>query len=69
MQAGDMVRTPRFCTVIIEEMFDNETQLREAGYTEPTHFWSNNYVVLGKSLDKFHMTFGTAKKQKNNENE
>lgn len=62
MKAGDMIKTPRFCTVIIEEVFEDETQLREAGYTEPTYFKSNEYVVLGKSLDMFHMKFGTAKK-------
>ena len=64
MKKGDYVRTPRFCTVKIEAVFDNRQEATEAGYTEPTHYtYKNNdgYDVLGKSLDMYHMEFVAVK--------
>lgn len=57
MKTGDRVYTPRFCTVIIEQVFDNEEEARGAGYTEPTHFHKDGWTVFGKSLDVYHMEF------------
>ena len=57
MNIGDHVRTPRFCTVRINEMFDSKTELVEAGYTEPTHYDNGDYEIRGKSLDMYHMVF------------
>ena len=61
MKKGDYVYTPRFCTVKIEEVFESETEARENGYTEPTHY-QGEYKIVGKSLDMYHMKFAAAKK-------
>ena len=64
MKKGQYVKTPRFLTVRIEEVFDNMADAHKAGFTEPTHYtWKNNdgYDVLGKSLDMYHMEFAAVK--------
>lgn len=66
MKKGERVMTPRFLTVKIEEIYETEKELKEAGYTEPTHLQDDNYVVRGKSLDLYHMQFAAAKKGGNN---
>lgn len=60
MKKGDRVMTPRFSTVKIEEIYETEKELKEAGYTEPTHLQDDNYIVRGKSLDMYHMKFAAA---------
>ena len=50
MKIGDNVYTPRFCTVKINEVFDNARSAREAGYIEPTHYHKNGWTVLGKAV-------------------
>ena len=62
MQVNDTVWTPRFCNVKIKAIFKTEDELREAGYTEPTHLKNDSYVVLGKSVDMYHMQFAAAVK-------
>ena len=62
MQKGDWIRTPRFLTVKIEEVFENRGEAVKAGYTEPTYYKSANYEVVGKQLDEYHMTFTAYKK-------
>ncbi len=62
MKIGDSVRTPRFCTVTIAEVFQSEEEAYENGYIEPTHYRSNDYAVLGKSIDMYHMRFAAAVK-------
>ena len=60
LKPGDVVRTPRFLNVQIEEIFDSADIARAAGYTEPTHFVDETYEILGKSLDMYHMVFAAA---------
>lgn len=64
IHVGDYIHTPRFLRVAIEAVFDSEEAMRAAGYTEPTHFRDDDYVVLGKSIDAYHMTFAAAFKRK-----
>lgn len=61
MKAGDRVYTPRFCTVMIGKVFGSAQEARAAGYREPTHY-SGEYVVVGKSLDMYHMEFAAYKR-------
>lgn len=64
MKKGDYVRTPRFCTVQIEEVFNNEFEAYEAGYKEPTHYkWKSKdgYDVLGKMIGTNRMNFAAVK--------
>lgn len=61
MNKGDYVYTPRFCTVKIEEVFENREAAARAGYTEPTHY-RGEYEIAGKSLDMYHMEFAAYKK-------
>lgn len=65
MKKGDWVDTPRFLKVEIEEVFENISQACNAGFKEPTHYQSEEYEVLGKSLDMYHMVFAAVKKQRN----
>ena len=57
MKTGDRVFTPRFCTVIIERVFNNQMEAQKEGFTEPTHFHKDGWTVFGKSLDLYHMEF------------
>lgn len=61
MNKGDYVYTPRFCTVKIEEVFESETAANDAGYTEPTYYSDDEYKILGKSIDMYHMQFAAVK--------
>lgn len=61
MEKGDWVRTPRFLNVRIQEVFPNRETAYQASYTEPTHYESNGYAVLGKSTGINHMVFAAAK--------
>lgn len=64
MKKGDYVKTNRFGTVKLEEVFDDEFKARMAGYTETTHYWDDpDYGVYGKSLDMYHMVFAGFKKE------
>ena len=63
MNIGDHVRTPRFCTVQIDAVFAEESEARKCGYTEPTYYRGNDYTILGKSLDMYHMIFAAIPKQ------
>ena len=56
MKKGDLVFTPRFCTVRIEEVFESAKAAADAGYTEPTYY-QGEYGVAGKSIDEYHMVF------------
>ena len=56
MKVGDSIYTPRFCTVRIKVIFENEAEARAAGYCEPTYY-KGDYIILGKSLDMYHMEF------------
>ena len=58
MKIGDSVYTPRFCTVRIGSVLATEAEARAAGYCEPTYY-EGDHIILGKSLDMFHMEFAT----------
>lgn len=64
MKKGDWVDTPRFLKVEIEYVFESASQAYEAGFKEPTHYRSDDYDVLGKSLDIYHMVFAAVKKRR-----
>jgi len=61
---GDTIHTPRFLTVTIKEVFKTEKELREAGYTEPTHFDEADcpYRISGKTIGSNRMEFAAARK-------
>ena len=61
MKAGDSVYTPRFCTVQIAAIFGSEAEARRSGYCEPTYY-EGEYIILGKSLDLYHMEFAAVPK-------
>ncbi len=64
MEKGDYVNTPRFRRVRIEEVYDCESDARNAGFTETTHYWNDpEYGVYGKVLDMYHMVFAGFKKE------
>ena len=56
MKIGDSVYTPRFCTVRIAAVFENEMEARAAGFCEPTYY-EGDHVILGKVLDMYSMEF------------
>lgn len=63
MEKGDYVRTLRFGTVKIEEIFESRREAERAGYTETAHYWDDPvYGISGKSLDMYHMQFAAYKK-------
>lgn len=63
IKKGDIIRTPRFLNVRIEEVFKSETEAKQAGYTETTHYWDNpNYGIYGRSIDMYHMKFAAFRK-------
>ena len=61
MKIGDSVDTPRFCTVRIKAIFENEAEARAAGFCEPTYY-EGDHIILGKSLDMYHMEFAAVPK-------
>ncbi len=62
IKKGDWVVTPRFLKVRIEKVFQREETARKYGFTEPTHYRDDEYGILGKSLDLYHMIFAAYKK-------
>lgn len=62
MNKGDMIYTPRFCTVEIKEVFESRIEAVEAGYNEPTHFQNGKYGILGKMTGINRMEFAGFKK-------
>ena len=63
MNKGDKIFTPRFCTVTIKEIFENQQEANRNGYVEPTHYYDDpEYGILGKSLDVYHMEFAAYRK-------
>lgn len=60
LEAGDRVYTPRFCNVTLEAVYGTVKELRAAGYTEPTHYQNDRYVIRGKSTGFNRMVFAAA---------
>lgn len=54
---GDWIDTPRFCKVRIDAIFSDAKEAAQAGYTEPTHFQDSDWMVKGKSIDRYTMKF------------
>ena len=63
MKKGEYVVTPRFMTVMIEEVFQNREEAWLNGYREPTHYYDGEYGIAGKSKDMYHMTFAAYKEE------
>ncbi len=61
---GSLVHTPRFLSVMLSEVFASREDAMAAGFTEPTHYKSDYFDVLGKSLGYNRMTFAAALKPK-----
>ena len=64
MKIGDLVYTPRFCTVRIDAIFATETEAHAAGFRQLTYY-KGDYVILGKCLDAYHMEFAAVPKGTN----
>lgn len=62
MKIGNRVYTPRFCTVQIKEIFNSVFEAYDHGYKEPTYYTDKEFVVVGKSLDMYHMEFAAYRK-------
>ena len=62
IKVGDHIWTPRFLTVPIEEVFESEEEMRQAGYIETTYYIDDDWKVCGKSLDMYHMEFAACRK-------
>jgi len=61
MKKGDYIKTPRFLTVKIEDVFEDTKIAREQGYKEPTHFEDEHHEVLGKVIGVNRMIFAAVK--------
>ena len=59
---GDLIETPRFLQVRIEDVL-TETEAREQGYTEPTHYKNAEYKILGKHIGINRMVFAAVAKE------
>ena len=63
---GAYVYTPRFLSVMLEDVFPDRKTALDAGYKEPCHFQSDFFDVLGKSLGNNCMSFAAAMKPAGN---
>lgn len=61
LEAGDIVETPRFGEVKLDEVFENHEMLHRAGYTWSTGY-EGNCEIAGKPNGKSGMRFAAAKK-------
>lgn len=57
---GDYVYTSRFCTVKITDKYASVADMWNNGYTEPTHYNTDEYVIYGKSIGINRMVFAVA---------
>ena len=62
---GAFVHTPRVLSVMVSEVFPAREDARAAGFTEPTHYESDYFDILGKSLGLNRMVFAAAMKKQN----
>ena len=61
MKKGDYVNIPRFLRVRLEAVYGCPEELYAEGYKEPTHYKSDAYTVLGKSIGDNRMLFAAAR--------
>lgn len=61
MKVNERIYTPRFCTVMVEKIFENRKEARQEGYTEPTYYKENGFTILGKSTGMNTMVFAGVK--------
>ena len=57
IKLGDKVETPRFLTVRIQAFFLSVEVANENGFTEPSHFRDEDYVIWGKPMGNNRMIF------------
>lgn len=57
IKVGTLIWTPRFCTVKISAVFDDEREARVCGYTEPTYYEGSDCIVLGKAIQSTYNDF------------
>lgn len=57
IEVGMRVKTPRFGTVRIEKVFDNQLAAYDDGYTEPTYYTGSGFGIAGKHAGLNQMTF------------
>ena len=62
MKIGDKVKTPRFLTVHIAEVFEDTKEAYRQGFREPTYYDNDGYDVLGKVIDTNRMHFAAVRK-------
>lgn len=62
IKKGDYIMTPRFCSVEIKKVFKSRDAARKQGYTEPTHYESYDYDILGKHTGPNMMIFAAIRK-------
>jgi len=62
MEKGDYIKTPRFLTVKIADVFEDIKTAREQGYKEPTYYDDENYEISGKHIGTNRMIFAAIKK-------
>lgn len=63
IKINDVIRTPRFLSVRISEVFNNGYQAAGQEYTEPTHYESDDWEIKGKVIGINRMVFAAYKKQ------
>ena len=63
MKKGDYVYTPRFCNVMISEVYESSEKACSDGFTEPTHYTDEQWHVRGKSIGLNRMIFAAIKKK------
>ena len=62
IKVNDKIKTPRFLTVRISEIFETVEEARQNGYYEPTYYLDDSITVLGKSIGVNRMVFAAAYK-------
>lgn len=63
LKKGDIVYSPRFCSLEIQKVFKSEANARKAGYSEPTYYNDRDYGILGKRIGMNRMIFAAYRKE------
>ncbi len=62
IKAGEPISTSMFLRVYIDETFESEKEMRQAGYTEMIHCINDKWKAGGKQLDEYNMEFEACRK-------